>query len=133
MAKKTLKKWNQKTNRLYNSMKKDDIISEVILKDLKKREHLQQMIHQSAFAYHTRNKLLKLPLILFYLVLIGWLLIKQNVPDWGFVVSFFSFFSWLEIGRQNDRFNALLKLNELEKQITKIKQLNEEITLHDKK
>ena len=97
-------------------MKKKDVIAEVILRDLKKRERLIKIIHNSGFEYYTRGSILGFASILLFVVLLTWFLLRENVPIWGFMVCFVALISLMEATRQRYRFDALLELKEQEKQ-----------------
>jgi len=97
-------------------MTKEDVIAEVVLRDLKKRERLMQIVHQSGFEYYTGGRILGLATTLLSVAILTWLLLRENIPGWGFMVCFVALIGSAEATRQRDRFNALLELNELEKQ-----------------
>jgi hypothetical protein len=98
-----------------NSMTKDDVVAELALRDLEKREHLMEIIHQPGFQYYTGGSLLGAASALASGALFTWLFLRENVPGWGFVLFMISAIGFLEATRQRSRFNALLELHELEK------------------
>ncbi len=96
-------------------MTKDDVVAELALRDLKKRERLMEIIHQPGFQYYTGGSLLGAASALASATLFTWLFLRENVPGWGLVLFFISAVGFLEATRQRCRFNALLELHELEK------------------
>jgi hypothetical protein len=96
-------------------MTKDNVIAELALLDLKKRERLLEIIHQPGFQYYIGGNLLGAASALASGTLFTWLILRENVPGWGFVLFIISAIGFLEATRQRRRFHALLELNELEK------------------
>lgn len=98
-----------------NPLAKDNIIAELALRDLKKRERLLEIIHQPGFQYYIGGSFLVVASSLASGTLFTWLILRENVPPWGFVLFIISSVGFLEATRQRSRFNALLEFTELEK------------------
>lgn len=98
-----------------NTMTKDDVVAELALRELRKRERLMEIIHQPGFRYYTGGSLLGATSALAFGTLVAWMFLRENVPGWGFLLFIISAVGCLEATRQRCRFNALLELHELEK------------------
>ena len=99
-----------------NSVSKEDVCAEVVLRDLKKRERLKKIVDQSGFEYYTGGHILGLAGMPLSAAILTWLLLRENVPFWGLMVCGVALISVAESARLRGRFEALLELTELEKQ-----------------
>ena len=100
-------------------MTKDDVVAELALRDLKKRECLLEIIHQPGFKYYTDAGWKGAVYVLLSGVVVANLFLKWNVPAWGYLLFIISAVGLLEAYRLRGRFDALLELHELEKDKTK--------------
>ena len=101
-------------------MTHDEVIAEIALRDLEKRERLNRAIHRTAYQYYLGGFLegsvlgkitafagLSVPVLLFP---------RLDIPVWGGGVFMWTIVSLAETIRQRERFEAFLELTELENQ-----------------
>ena len=101
-------------------MTHDEVIAEIALRDLEKRERLNRAIHRTAYQYYLGGFLegsvlgritafagLSVPVLLFA---------RLDIPVWGGGVFMWTIVSLAETIRQRQRFEAFLELTELENQ-----------------
>lgn len=99
-----------------NSMTRDDVVAELALRDLEKRERLREIVHQPGFHYYTRGSWHGVISTLVSCAAFAWWVLRDDIPDWGVFLLVISVVGLLEATRQRDRLNALLELSALEKQ-----------------
>ncbi len=95
-------------------MDKQDIIADLALKDLAKKEKLKAIIHQPAYRIFLRGGIRGILSSAVGLALFIYLLIKELVPTWGFMVFVLALTSTLVSLRNYERLNALIELRDLE-------------------
>ena len=97
-------------------MDKLDVMADMSLQELAKRERLQAIIHQPAYQYYFQGGVIGVLAGLCGVAFLIWLLFKHAIPAWGFMVIGLVFITFLESIRTKDRLDALVKLQELEKE-----------------
>ena len=97
-------------------MDKLDVIADISLQDLAKREKFQAIIHQPAYKYYFQGGIIGVLAGLCGVAFLIWLLLKHSIPAWGFMVIGLAFIALLESMRNSDRLDALVKLQEIEKE-----------------
>ncbi|NJN71206.1 MAG: hypothetical protein HC801_13690 [Nitrospira sp.] len=95
-------------------MPREDVIAELALRELKKKEDLRTIVHQSGLQYYTRFNIFGMLSTLASIVLVAWLFLREDVPTWGVMICVVAAIGALESVRQRDRFNALLELNDIQ-------------------
>ena len=95
-------------------MDKQDIIADLALKDLAKKEKLKAIIHQPAHRIFLKGGIRGILSSAIGLALFIYLLIKEIVPAWGFLVSALALISTLVSLRNYERLDALIELQDLE-------------------
>ena len=97
-------------------MDKLDVMADISLQELAKRERLLAIIRQPAYQYYFQGGIIGVLAGLCGVVFLIWLLLKHAIPSWGFMVIGLAFIALLESVRSNARLDALVKLQELEKE-----------------
>ena len=97
-------------------MDKQDVIVDLALKDLSKKELLRATISQPAYQYYLKGGILGILSGAAGIGFILWLLAKDRVPAWGFMAIVLAFIAFIETVRQRNRLNALIELGEIENQ-----------------
>ena len=95
-------------------MDKEDVIADLALKELAKKEKLKAIIHQPAYRIFLRGGIRGILSSVVGLTLIVYLLVKELIPIWGFPVLVLALISTLVSLRNNERLDALIELRELE-------------------
>lgn len=95
-------------------MDKLDVMADISLQELAKRERLQAIIRQPAYQYYFQGGIIGVLTGLCGVAFLIWLLLKHAIPAWGFMVIGLVFITYLESMRTKDRLDALIKLQELE-------------------
>ena len=97
-------------------MDKLDVMADISLQELAWREKLQAIIRQPAYKYYFQGGIIGVLAGLCGITFLLWLLLKHAIPAWGFMVIGLVFITYLESMRTKDRLDALIKLQELEKE-----------------
>ena len=97
-------------------MDKLDVMADISLQELAKREKLQAIIRQPAYQYYFQGGIIGVLAGLCGVAFLIWLLLKHTIPAWGFMVIGLAFIALLESMRNRDRLDALVKLQEIEKE-----------------
>ena len=97
-------------------MDHNDVIADLALKELAKRERLKAIISQPAYQYYLKGGILGILAGAAGIAFILWLLVKDRVPAWGFMAIALAFIAFIETGRQRERLNAFIELREIENQ-----------------
>jgi len=97
-------------------MDQKDVIADLALKDMAKRELLKATISQPAYQYYLKGGILGVLSGAAGIAFILWLLVKDRVPAWGFMAIALAFIAFIETGRQRVRLNAFIELREIENQ-----------------
>jgi hypothetical protein len=100
-------------------MDKDDVVAALALKALDKEMRLRKTVTEPAYAYCCRGGILGVALGTLAMCCVIWMLIKDNMPVWGFMLFGLAMTGLLESVRQRERLNALVELMEIEKNKTK--------------
>ena len=95
-------------------MDKQDIIADLALKDLAKREKLKAIIHQPPYRIFLRGGIRGILSSVVGIALIVYLLVKELVPIWGFMVFVLAIIATLVSLRNYERLDALIELRDLE-------------------
>ena len=97
-------------------MHKQYVNADISLQDIAKRDKLQAVLRQPAYMYYLQGGVIGVLVGLCGLAFFVWQLLKHAIPAWGFMVIGLSFIALLESMRNKDRLNALVKLQEIEKE-----------------
>ena len=97
-------------------MDKLDVMADISLQELAKREKLQAIIRRPAYQYYFQGGIIGVLVGLCGVAFLVWQLLKHAIPAWGFMVIGLAFIALLESMRTNDRLDALVKLQEIEKE-----------------
>ena len=95
-------------------MDKLDIIADITLRDLAKKEKLRETIHQPAYKYYLKGGVIRVLFSLCGILFFLCLLIKYDIPSWKFMVIGLASIAFLESMRNMNRVNALVALHEVE-------------------
>jgi hypothetical protein len=90
-------------------MDKLDVMADISLQELAKRERLQAIIRQPAYQYYFQGGIIGVLAGLCGVAFLIWLLLKHAIPAWGFMVIGLAFIALLESMRTKDRLDAMVK------------------------
>ncbi|MDA3874264.1 MAG: hypothetical protein PF795_09940 [Kiritimatiellae bacterium] len=96
-------------------MDKYDVIATVALQDLDREMRLRKRVTEPAYAFYCRGGILGIMAYILVLCGIVWVMSIDGIPVWGAMTLAFALTGILESQRQRERFNALVKLMEIEK------------------
>ena len=100
-------------------MEREEVIAKLALQEFERKEKLRMQIYDPAYRYHFRGRSIG-PLLLLLLSAYMLILSRGKEPTIFIITGFIVAFS--EINRQRERFNALVKLIEIEKEEKKSEQ-----------
>lgn len=98
-----------------NKDERDEAVAKVLLHEVQKEMKLRETVHKPALRYYFGTGTLTAVSCVAVLGWLLWVVSKWQAPPWAFVIFGIAIVALLEIGRQRERFNALLELMEIEK------------------
>jgi NhaP-type Na+/H+ or K+/H+ antiporter len=92
-------------------MKNEDAIAEFLLKEAGTKESLRKRISESAFDYYTGRYLFRLIVGLLIVGVLVYMMMNQNIPEWGVMALAMSGIVQMESKRNSGRIDAMVKLS----------------------
>jgi hypothetical protein len=96
-------------------MEMDELVTEAALDNLEREIHLRRIVTEPAYAYYSRGGIVPVTAKILLMCMFAWIAIKSDITLLTMTLFAMAMTGLLESARQRERFDALVKLMDIEK------------------